>query len=553
MSEQKPGIAEKLSALQHTFEARLPERLGTIRNAWETAQQQGADAPAALKELYRLVHSMAGSAGTFGYHRLGKAARQLEELVMQINGGADDAGDVQSVNSALALLAAFAIEGQDNNLEAAVINTAVATPAATANVNKRIYLLEDDTLLAAEIVNQLEHFGYEVKPFHGSAEIVQAQTTHPADLLLLDIALPEGPLEGIAMAPQLQALSETPLPVVFISARDDWQARLAALRAGGRAYFKKPLDFPALVEQLDKLLILDRTENIRVLIVEDDVLLAEHYAAVLHGAGMQVTVINDPVWLLDVMVEFTPELLLVDLYMPHISGIEVAQIIRQHPSYQSLPIVYLSTERGLHQQLEALKMGGDDFLQKPISDEHLIAAVTIRAQRFRGLNTLMRCDGLTGLLNHISLKLTLERELLLIQRQRGALTFVMIDIDHFKTVNDRYGHPVGDQVIKSLTRLLTLRLRKSDTAARYGGEEFALILPDTPLAAAHALIDNLRQSFAQIVFSHGGADFSVTFSAGIAAASPCGGMNTLIEAADQALYEAKQRGRDQVVISPPGT
>lgn len=546
MSEQEVNSVEKLRALQQAFEARLPERLGMIRSAW-AGVQQGPDAPAALKELYRLAHSLAGSAGTFGYHRLGKAARQLEELLMQINGGvADVAGRVPAINSALALLAAFASEGQDNNHETAV----TATAAAAANAKKRIHLLEDDPLLAAEIVNQLEHFGYEANSFHSSSEIVQAQTTLPADLLLLDIALPEGPLEGIVIAPQLQALSASPLPVVFISARDDWQARLAALRAGGRAYFKKPLDFPALVEQLDKLLILDGPENIRVLIVEDDLLLAEHYAAVLHGAGMQVTMINDPVWLLDVMAEFRPELLLMDLYMPHFSGVEAAQIIRQHPAYQSLPIVYLSTESGLHQQLEALRVGGDDFLQKPISDDYLIAAVTIRAQRFRGLNTLMRCDGLTGLSNHITLKLTLERELALLQRQRGALTFAMIDIDHFKTVNDRYGHPVGDQVIKSLARLLTLRLRKSDTAGRYGGEEFAVILPDSSLASAHAVIDDLRQRFAQIIFNHGGAEFGATFSAGIATASPHGDMNTLIEAADQALYEAKQRGRDQVVISP---
>ncbi|OOY42619.1 hypothetical protein BOV94_05040, partial [Solemya velum gill symbiont] len=283
-----------------------------------------------------------------------------------------------------------------------------------------------------------------------------------------------------------------------------------------------------------------------ILVVEDTILLAQHYAAVLEAAGMQVEIVSDPMQLLDVLPEFNPDLILMDIYMPGCTGVEASQIIRQHIAYCNLPIVYLSTESALERQLEALRVGGDDFLHKTISDEHLVEAIRIRAKRFRALAMLMNRDGLTGLFNHINLKLLLEREISQTLRRDSPLSFVMLDIDHFKLVNDQYGHPVGDQVIKSLARLLSQRLRSGDIAARYGGEEFAVILPDTPAEAAKTLIDGLRQEFAKVSYVHEDGEFTSTFSAGISTSPPYQEMESLIAAADGALYQAKHNGRNRV-------
>ncbi|MFA5083481.1 MAG: diguanylate cyclase, partial [Hydrogenophilaceae bacterium] len=241
-----------------------------------------------------------------------------------------------------------------------------------------------------------------------------------------------------------------------------------------------------------------------------------------------------------------------DLYMPGCTGIEAAQVIRQNPAYLNIPIVYLSAETDLAQQMAALRVGGDDFLNKTISDDHLLDAVAIRVERFRTLSNLMGRDSLTGLHNHIALKLALESELEHAQRVHATTVFAMLDIDHFKSVNDRFGHPVGDAVIKSLARLLTQRLRKSDIVGRYGGEEFAVILRDTDPARALALLDELRTRFAEVAHSHGGQTFNASFSAGIAHAPPHRGMEALIAAADQALYRAKADGRNRVVRAVNG-
>lgn len=539
--------ANKLHAVREAFRAQLPDRLADIRRIWSHLQKQPADALQG-QEFYRQIHNLAGSAGTFGYHQLGVCARQLEQFLLQHDALTySDAGHAGTIGSTLNQLDTLAGEGADNARED-LPATASLKPRTIHN-KPLVYLLEDDLLLAQEIARQLEHFGYEAKPWLTAAEIIQAQEKRPADALILDIDLQEGPLEGPRIAARLQALGKQNIPLIFISVRNDWEARLATIQAGGCAYFSKPLDFASLIEQLDQQMGYKEVEPYRVLIVDDSVLLSDYYGSMLQNVGMQVAIVHDLSRLLDTLAAFGPDIVIMDLHMPQCSGVEAAQVIRQFPSYQSLPIVYLSTESALDKQLNALRVCGDDFLQKPISSTHLVAAISYRAKRFRDLNTLMTSDSLTGLLNHISLKLAMERELALTQRRGGLLTFAMLDIDCFKDINDRHGHPMGDRVIRSLTRLLTQRLRTSDIAGRYGGEEFAVIFPDTGLEAAHALLNDLRNIFSAITYSDEKGEFSATFSAGISSAPPYTDMNSMIKLADDALYEAKHQGRNRVVMS----
>jgi diguanylate cyclase (GGDEF)-like protein len=156
-------------------------------------------------------------------------------------------------------------------------------------------------------------------------------------------------------------------------------------------------------------------------------------------------------------------------------------------------------------------------------------------------------DSLTGLYNHTTIKERLDQELSRSSRLQSCLCFAMIDLDHFKKVNDTHGHGTGDRVLKSLARYLSQRLRKSDVIGRYGGEEFAVILPDTPLQAAIGLLNELRLGFAHIHHRGSGKDFTVKLSAGLASYPDYRNPTALIEAADQALYLAKRQGRNQVV------
>ncbi|MCX7172009.1 MAG: diguanylate cyclase [Proteobacteria bacterium] len=228
---------------------------------------------------------------------------------------------------------------------------------------------------------------------------------------------------------------------------------------------------------------------------------------------------------------------------------ELAKVIRQLDAFVSIPIVFLSVEANLDKQLLAMGLGGDDFLVKPIQPEHLVAAVTNRIGRSLALRSFIVRDSLTGLFNHTTLEEQLEREVARATRRRTQLSFAMLDIDHFKQVNDTYGHPIGDRVIKSLALLLKQRLRKTDIVGRYGGEEFAVIFGDADAATAVRLMNVIRSDFAQLKHLAGDMEFSVTFSCGIADISHFGDPARICEAADKALYQAKHAGRNQVIMA----
>jgi diguanylate cyclase (GGDEF)-like protein len=263
---------------------------------------------------------------------------------------------------------------------------------------------------------------------------------------------------------------------------------------------------------------------------------------------MRVETISNIDGLLEKLSDFKPELILMDIYMPQCSGLEVAKVIRQKDELIGVPIIFLSTESDPSQRLFAMELGGDDFLQKPVTNEHLLASVRSRALRFRKLRSYMLNDGLTGLFNHVSIKTLLEAEVSRAQRQTKPLSFAMIDIDHFKVVNDTYGHPAGDRVLKNVARMLKKRLRKSDLIGRYGGEEFAIILPETDVETAEKILNDVRENFSRITQQNADDQFSCTLSAGLTQLIPGDSIDRVISAADTALYEAKEGGRNKVCI-----
>ena len=176
----------------------------------------------------------------------------------------------------------------------------------------------------------------------------------------------------------------------------------------------------------------------------------------------------------------------------------------------------------------------------------MIEAVTARIERYRQLQTLMLRDGLTGLFNHTTMREHLMQEINRAGRAAQPFALAMLDIDEFKTVNDRFGHAVGDKVLRSLAQMLTLRLRREDIIGRYGGEEFLIILPNTQAKEAVDLLDDLREGFAQVVHLAHKAEFRVTFSCGVAGFPQYNSAASLSEAADKALYSAKRQGRNRV-------
>lgn len=421
----------------------------------------------------------------------------------------------------------------------------------TANQkSKLVYLWPGASHDLQEAARQLGYYGYQVGMIDTPAQLVADSATRTPTCILIDCSLACG--QSAEFKVELAALAQR-VPIACMSDRGDIESRLEAVRIGCQAYFTRPLDTTSLLDTLDRLTAPPQAEAGKVLIIDDSPSLAAYYAANLAEAGFLCQVVTDPLKSLDAIVEQPPELILLDMNMPGASGQEVAKVIRQQDAYLSIPIVFLSAESDVGRQREAMSLGGDEFLQKPIQPEHLVSAVRSRVIRYRSLRALMVRDSLTGLLNHTSYKERLRAEVARAKRQNKPLSVAIIDIDHFKNVNDTYGHPAGDRVIKNLSRLLRQRLRGADIIGRYGGEEFALALPDTPLDLAINVINHLRESFAAIEQHAGSATFHNTFSAGAAEfsaqQSQFADSEALIKASDEALYVSKHGGRNRVSAS----
>jgi diguanylate cyclase (GGDEF)-like protein len=286
-------------------------------------------------------------------------------------------------------------------------------------------------------------------------------------------------------------------------------------------------------------------DKYRVLVVEDSRVAATLIQRTLSAHDIDSHAIRDPGNLLFELESYRPDLILMDMHMPRFNGVEATRVLRQMSAYTALPIVYLSGESDVGMQVEALRLGGDQFLIKPFNPVLLAAVVKTKIERFRETQRSTRLDGLTGLLNHTAAKSQLNT-MVAKANAHGRLTVVMIDIDRFKLINDTYGHPVGDQVIRGLAWLLKGRLRSSDLIGRYGGEEFLVALPDVSPQKATIVIERIREDFASLPHAHANGVLRASFSAGMASYPSFASATLLTEAADNALLEAKRLGRNRV-------
>lgn len=422
-------------------------------------------------------------------------------------------------------------------------------PIERKTTSRTVVMVEDDELLARHVCQQLKAYGFDPKWLPSTSGLEKLLHETDVAALIMDLVLNEGEDAGARILESLRSKGIELPPIVFVSARTDFEARLMAVRAGARAYMEKSFDFQELFDHLDRICATDDHDPYRVVMVDDDADILKMNAWALQKTGMNVQTTTNPARLMGILDEFQPDVMITDLQMPGCDGIELATVVRQNIRYVGLPIIFVSGVTDANLQFKALELGGDAFLTKPIKPEMLAATVRSRAFRARRVRGLMYQDSLTGLLNHSAAKELLERELVRSKRLGEPISFAMVDIDHFKKVNDTYGHPVGDRVLKSFSRMLTKRLRKTDGLGRYGGEEFCLIMPNTPAENAKKIIDDMRERFAKVNHDGNGTPFTVTFSGGIACAPPSVNEVEIVRHADEALYQAKRAGRNQVIVS----
>ncbi len=243
------------------------------------------------------------------------------------------------------------------------------------------------------------------------------------------------------------------------------------------------------------------------------------------------------------------DLVILDLMMIPESGYQLFEFLKSDQKFKWIPLIVLSGKDDIDDKVRCLRLGADDYITKPFNTKEIIARVDRLLTRSRDFEEMAFRDGLTGVYNRRYFENHLMIELKRVQRTDEPITIALLDIDRFKLVNDTYGHPVGDLVLRGVSRLLKEKLREFDLVARYGGEEFIIAFVKTPerttLQIMDQVLNHIREQSLAVV---GGEEIHVTFSAGITTWEKGLSMEDWIERADQLLYQAKVAGRNRCVI-----
>jgi two-component system, cell cycle response regulator len=293
-----------------------------------------------------------------------------------------------------------------------------------------------------------------------------------------------------------------------------------------------------------------------VLVVDDSPLVQRMLSAHLQEEGCRVVCAGSGPEALALARAEPPDLVLLDLILRDADGFEVLRALKDDPRTADSPVIFLSARSDVTNKVRGFELGAVDYVVKPFDHVELRARVraALRVKRYHDLlSSRSRIDALTGLWNRAYLDRRLADECAGVKRYRRRFALLFLDVDHFKSLNDTYGHPVGDRMLTAIAEALAQSLRGGDSACRWGGEEFAIILAESTREAALTVGLRMRERVSQLELMLGGRSVRRTVSIGVASSDDFESSElspeSIIAAADRALYDAKRGGRDRVCLA----
>ena len=446
-------------------------------------------------------------------------------------------------------------------------------------------VLPNVKLLAAKLTR--EYFDV-ITAFNGPEALERIKKEAP-DIILLDVMMPG--MDGFEVCARIRADPTTMhIPIVMITALSDAADRVRGLEAGADDFLTKPVNDIALFARVRSLVrlkmmmdewrlrestsgqfgILDQAmtvknetaANARVLVIEDSPIDLDKIAETLRRDTDSVVAADTSAKALELGMSEDFELIIVSLTLLHEDGLRLCSQLRSHERTRQAPILLIADEGDLSRVAKGLELGANDYLLKPIDRNELLARVRTQVRRKRYHEKLRHnyeqslsmalTDSLTGVFNRRYVSAHLPRLLERSWESQKPVAILMFDIDHFKAVNDTYGHGVGDEVLREVANRTNRNLRNFDLVARYGGEEFIVVMPDSDRDAAYAVAERLRRRVGEETFavSTDVAEITVTISIGVAVVDGVGDTaDAILKRADDALYQAKRSGRNRTVAS----
>ena len=446
----------------------------------------------------------------------------------------------------------------------------------------RILVVDDIEMNLRLLEARLQAEYYEVVTATSGADALAICRQQTVDLVLLDVMMPD--MDGYEVCRRLKADPGTAhLPVVLITALDEVSDRLTGLEAGADDFLTKPVRDLPLFSRVKSLTRLKLTtdELRRRAQTAFDLMAAGPGQADTAAAGpiriagfaddgrdwgklqralraeAEIRGSEDPADVLQMAASGAADLVLVDLAATRHDPLRLISQLRSNPATRPVPIVALAPAGEERIAAKALELGANDYIQRPVDRNELLVRMRTQLRRRHQEERLRRSldetlelavsDPLTGLHNRRFLESHLAQTVERARRQRTPFSLLVADIDHFKRINDGFGHDAGDRVLREFARRLGRAVRASDLACRFGGEEFAVLMAGADEATAMVVADRIRRSVFETPFDVGGEEIIVTVSAGLAVFDPdTDDASSVFRRADQALYGAKRGGRNRV-------
>lgn len=406
-----------------------------------------------------------------------------------------------------------------------------------------LLIVDSDRQLAQQLMNEAMDWGFRSAI---ATTLSEAETKIEQDaptVVLLDPDITHPTTESLRLLAKLS--HQTPaVPVLVLTSHDQLTDRLEVAQLGGHSFLHKPLPPAQVLKAIAQAAQQAQTAKQRVMVVDEDLQILATLKEFLEPWGLSVTTLNNPQRFWETLKSCSPDLLILDVKMPAVSGVELCQIIRNNSRWGRLPIIFLTAHTDAAIVNQMFSVGADDFVSKPIVGPELVSRIINRLERLKLLQNAAETDYLTKLSNRHKSTQDLNKYLQLANQQNQSLCLAVLDLDNLKQINNRHGYNTGDMVMRQWGQLLRQTFRQNAVVARWESDEFVVALSSMIKADG---IQRLTQLLATLHHRHFVApdqtQFRITFSAGIAQYPDNGtDLHSLYQAASEALHQSKVAG-----------
>lgn len=493
-SSVEEQFSQAMEVMWQKYQGLMTERLDVLQTA-ATAIETGKIADELRLAASKEAHKLAGVLGMFEWEKGTVIAKEIEQLL-------ESDGLVYETN-VVSLIQDLAKGIKDRGKGETKTENLELKPTLSrqnSSTNRRLLLIDPNTELGEKLQQLTESTGEnweQVATLEAAKSWLQ---TKSPDLVVLSIDEVGQSQQSLALLTDLA--QRTPVvPVIILAAGDCLVDRITVARSGGKGFLAKPVTASQIWDLAVHILQQSRRQSVNLLVVDDDPILLETLPQMLSPWGMRITGLNDPVKFWEVLNAVSPNLLILDVEMPNISGIELCQAVRSDPNWQEIPILFLTAHKDVSIIQQIFAAGADDYLVKPVVAVELLTRINNRLERNRLLQTLSTKDPQTGVLNQLKSSRDLESLLQQAEINKSPLCLAIFSVSQLRQINIQYGHNVGNQVLQRWGQLFKCAFLGDEILGYWGNGEFVVGMPGLFKAEASDRLNDILTNLRQQVFS----------------------------------------------------